>query len=316
VLPPLGPLSLGTGPLGNLFTPVPEDDAAGVVRAALAAGIRYVDTAPHYGAGLAERRLGAALAGVPRDSYVLSTKVGRLLVPRGPGEPPDDEGFVDEPPYRRVWDFSADGVRRSVEASLSRLGVDRVDVLYLHDAAEHEDEVYRTGFPAVAALRDEGLVTAIGAGLNQADVLTRFVTRLDLDVVLAANSYTLLDQSALASLLPACAARGVTVVSGAPFNSGILMGVGTFTAPEPARRRAAALRAACADHDVPLTAAALQFPSAHPAIGSVLVGCRSTAELTANLAAATTPIPVSFWTDLRTRGLLDPTAPLPTGPGG
>lgn len=308
----LGRLSLGTGPLGNLYAPVPPSDAAGVVDEALSAGIRYFDTAPHYGAGVAEERLGAALAGVPRSSYVLSTKVGRLLVPREPGVPPDEEGFVDEPPVRRVWDFSADGVRRSLEASLTRLGVDRVDVLYLHDAAGHEDEVYRTGFPALAALRDEGVVTAIGAGLNEADVLTQLVTRLDLDVVLVANQYTLLEQAALSSLLPLCASRGIPVVAAAPFNAGILMGASTFPVTAATRARAASLRAACDAHGVPLAAAALQFPAAHPAVTTVLFGSRSPAELTTNLAAAATPIPPTFWSALRTAGLLDPSAPIPT----
>ena len=146
-----------------------------------------MDTAPHYGAGRAEQRLGDALRDVPRWTYVLSTKVGRLLRPRRPGEPADSAGFVEEPPYRRIWDFTADGIRRSVEDSLARLGLDRVDVLYLHDPDDHEEEVYRTGYPTMAALREQGVVGAIGAGMNQTEMLARFVTRLDLDVVLLAG---------------------------------------------------------------------------------------------------------------------------------
>ncbi|HYT11077.1 MAG TPA: aldo/keto reductase, partial [Mycobacteriales bacterium] len=290
-------LSLGTGPLGNLYAPVPDDEAARLVEAALAAGLSYLDTAPHYGAGRAEQRLGLALRSVPRSAYLLSTKVGRLLRPRRPGEPGESAGFVDEPPYRRVWDFTAAGIRRSVEGSLARLGIDRVDVLYLHDPDDHEEDVYRTGYPALAALREQGVVGAIGAGMNQAEMLTRFVTRLDLDVVLLAGRYTLLEQGGLDSLLPACLARGVAVVIGAAFNSGVLAdprpgaAYDYLPAPEPLVRRAVALRDACAEHGTPVTAAALQFPLAHPAVRSVLTGPRSVAELEANVAAFRAQVP-------------------------
>jgi D-threo-aldose 1-dehydrogenase len=314
-------LSLGTAALGNLYSAVPADEATRVVHAALAAGLSYVDTAPHYGAGRAERRLGAALRDVPRSAYVLSTKVGRLLRPRREDEPADDAGFVAEPPYRRVWDFTADGIRRSVEQSLTRLGTDRVDVLYLHDPDKHEEEVYRTGYPALAALREQGVVGAIGAGMNQAAMLTRFVARLDLDVVLLAGRYTLLEQGGLDELLPACAERGVGVIIGGPFNSGVLAdprpGSRYDYAPAPASRlrRAAALRDACAEHGTPVTAAALQFPLAHPAVRSVLTGPRSVAELTANVAAFRAGVPAALWPDLRDRGLLRADAPVPAPPG-
>jgi D-threo-aldose 1-dehydrogenase len=313
----LGRLGLGTAALGGLYAPVAADEATRVVRGALAAGMSYLDTAPHYGAGRAERRVGAALQAVPRDRYTLSTKVGRLLVPRGPGQPADRAGFVDEPPCRRVWDFTADGIRRSVDGSLRRLGVDRVDVLYLHDPDDHEQDVYRTGYPALAALREQGVVGAIGAGMNQAGMLARFVTRLDLDVVLLAGRYTLLDQSGLDELLPACAERGVPVVVGGPFNSGLLADPrpgGRYDyapAPEHLVGRAVAVRDACARHGVPVTAAALQFPLGHPAVASVLTGPRSLAELEANLAAFRTEVPAVLWAELTAAGLLRADAPVP-----
>jgi D-threo-aldose 1-dehydrogenase len=312
----LSRLAFGTAALGNLYSAVTEEEAARVVSAALAAGLSYLDTAPHYGAGRAERRLGAVLRAVPRDSYLLSTKVGRLLVPRGPGRPADRAGFVDEPPYRRVWDFTADGIRRSVEDSLVRLGLDRVDLLYLHDPDDHEEDVYRTGYPALAALRDQGVVRAIGAGMNQAGMLARFVARLDLDVVLLAGRYTLLDQSGLDLLLPLCAERGVPVVLGGAFNSGLLADPrpgGRYDyapAPDCLVRRAVAVRDACARHAVPVAAAALQFPLGHPAVRSVLTGPRSKAELDANLAAFRTPVPAALWAELRDRALLRPDAPV------
>jgi D-threo-aldose 1-dehydrogenase len=310
-------LSLGTAALGNLYATVTEDEASRVVSGATAAGVSYLDTAPHYGAGLAERRVGAALLDVPRGAYALSTKVGRLLVPLGPGEPADRAGFVDEPRYRRVWDFTADGIRRSVEESLLRLGLDRVDVLYLHDPDDHEEDVYRTGYPALAALREQGVVGAIGAGMNQAEMLTRFVHRLDLDVVLLAGRYTLLDQSGLDGLLPACIGRGVSVVIGGPFNSGLLADprpgarYDYAAAPDHLIHRAVALRDACARRGTPVTAAALQFPLGHPAVCSVLTGPRSVAELDANVAAFRTEVPPPLWADLRDRGLLRLDAPVP-----
>ncbi|MEV5747022.1 aldo/keto reductase [Actinoallomurus sp. NPDC052308] len=290
-------LSFGGAAIGGLYTPVSDADATAAVRRAQERGIGYFDTAPHYGAGRGERRMGAALTG----EYVLSTKVGRLLVPLGPGEPPEPEGFADPPPYKRVWDWSADGVRRSLEESLKRLGVDRVDVVYLHDPDDHEEEVYATAYPALAALRDEGVVGAIGAGMNQTPMLTRFVERLDLDVVLCAGRYTLLDRSAEEDLLPACARRGTSVVAGGVYNSGLLAGGTTYDyapAPPELRERVARLERICAGHGVPLRAAALRFPLRHPAVASVLVGCRSAAEVDDNGDLFELDIPETLWEDL------------------
>lgn len=310
-------LSLGGAVIGGLYAPVPDDVALATVRRAFEHGVRYADTAPHYGAGRAEERLGRALAGVPRSAYVLSTKVGRLLVPLAPGEPPEPEGFADPPPYKRTWDWSRDGVRRSLDASLARLGLDRVDVVYMHDPDDHEDEVYANAYPALAELRDEGVVGAIGAGMNQTAMLTRFVDRLDLDVVLCAGRYTLLDRTADRDLLPACVRRGVSVVIGGVYNSGLLADPrpgSTFNyapAAEPLLERARELREACAAYGVPLRAAALQFPLRHPAVASVLVGCRTPAEVDDNVEMFAHDVPAALWTDLTSR---DPLRDLPPSP--
>jgi D-threo-aldose 1-dehydrogenase len=313
-------LSLGTAPLGNLFATVADADAEATVRAALAAGLTYLDTAPHYGLGLAERRLGRVLAGLPRDEFVVSTKVGRLLRPLGPGETADPEGFVGAPAGKRVWDLSREGVRRSLEESLDRLGLDRVDILFLHDPDDHEREAYEQAFPALAELRDQGTVGAIGAGMNQAEMLTRFVRDLDLDMVLVAGRYSLLDQTALAELLPACAARGTAVVVGGVFNSGLLADPrpGTTFDYAPAApglvARAVRLGEVCASHGVPLRAAALAFPFGHPAVTSVLVGARSAGEVEDAVAMFGRPVPGDLWADLVATGLLPEHVPTPETP--
>jgi D-threo-aldose 1-dehydrogenase len=312
-------LALGTAPLGNLFAPVAEEDAAATVGSALEAGLTYVDTAPHYGLGLAERRLGRLLAGVPRDRFVVSTKVGRLVRPLAPGETADPEGFADSPPARRVWDLSGDGVRRSLEESLERLGLDRVDILLLHDPDDHEREAYEQAVPALIELRDQGVVTAIGAGMNQAEMLTRFVRDLDIDVVLVAGRYSLLDQRALAELLPTCAARGTAVVVGGVFNSGLLAdprpGATFDYAPAPPELvdRAARLAEVCARHGTPLRAAALAFPFGHPAVTSVLVGARSAAEVKDAVACFEWPVAGELWAELVATGLLPADVPTPAG---
>ncbi|HEU5159452.1 MAG TPA: aldo/keto reductase [Streptosporangiaceae bacterium] len=299
-------LSLGGAAIGGLYEPVREQTALATVRRALEHGMRYVDTAPHYGLGRGERRLGRALAGIPRASYVVSTKVGRVLVPLGPGEPPEPMGFADPPPYKRRWDWSRDGIMRSLDASLGRLGLDRVDIVYLHDPDDHEDQVYATAYPALAALRDEGVVGAIGAGMNQTAMLTRFVERLDLDVVLCAGRYTLLDRSAERDLLPACLRRGVSVVIGGVYNSGLLADprpgarFDYVPAAGPLLARARGLRDVCAAYGVPLRAAALRFPLRHPAVASVLVGCRTPDEVDDNVTMFARDVPEALWADLAT----------------
>jgi D-threo-aldose 1-dehydrogenase len=303
-------LSLGTAPLGNLFTAVKDEQAAAVVDAAFAVGIGYIDTAPHYGVGLAEERLGRALAPRGRATFTLSTKVGRLLRPLREGETADAEGFVDTPPRARQWDFTAEGIRSSIEASLGRLGLDRIDIALLHDPDAHERDVYETGYATLAALREEGVVAAIGAGMNQSAMLTRFVRDFDLDLVLCAGRYSLLDQSALADLLPECERRGTSVVIGGVYNSGLLANPkpgATFDyAPADGAliKRAQALEELCDGYGVPLKAAAVQFPLRHRAVASVLVGCRSEAEVRDNAAAFEHPIPDALWSALSESGLL------------
>jgi D-threo-aldose 1-dehydrogenase len=313
-------LALGTAPLGNLYTAVTEEEAEATVRAALAAGLTYLDTAPHYGLGLAEQRLGRVLAGLPRESFVLSTKVGRLARRLHPGETADPQGFVDGPVGKRVWDFSRIGVTRSLEESLDRLGLDHVDVVYLHDPDDHEREAFEQAFPALADLRDQGVVRAIGAGMNQAEMLTRFVRRFDLDVVLVAGRYSLLDQGALTELLPACQERRVAVVVGGAFNSGLLAdprpGAPFDYVPAPPElvARATRLQEACARHGVPLRAAALAFPYGHPAVTSVLVGVRSVAELHEDVALYERWVPADLWAELVATGLMPAHVPFPSGP--
>ncbi|MER7563600.1 aldo/keto reductase [Streptomyces sp. NPDC097941] len=303
-------LGFGAGAIGNLFTEVSDEQAHEAVTAAWQSGIRYFDTAPHYGLGLAERRLGEALSAFPRSEFTVSTKVGRRLEPSTDGGDDLADGFAVPATHRRVWDFSADGVRRTLEASLERLGLDRVDVVYLHDPDDHADEAFREGYPALEKLRSEGVVGAIGAGMNQAGMLTRFVRETDVDVVLCAGRYTLLDQSACTELLPAAVERGVSVVIGGPFNSGLLADPrpgATYDyaqAPGDLLERALRMREVAERHGISLRAAALAFCAAHPAVASVLVGARSAAEVRDAADRFATPVPPDFWQELRDTGLL------------
>jgi D-threo-aldose 1-dehydrogenase len=306
-------LGLGGGPLGNLFAALDDATAAGTVAAAWEGGIRYFDTAPHYGIGTSERRMGAALRDRPRDAFALSTKVGRVLVPQDPAGR-TDEDFEVPATHRRVWDFTRDGVRRSLEDSLERLGADRVDVLLLHDAEPRLDWALREGFPALAELRAEGVVGAIGAGMGDSAKLARVVREADPDVLMMAGEYTLLQQPALDDLLPVCAERGVSILAAAVFNSGILASPrpapGAHFRYEPATaerlERAHRIADVCEAHGVTLPQAAIAFPLRHPVIASVVLGMRSPAEVEADLAAHAAPVPDALWDDLRAAGLLDP----------
>ncbi|MFD8385423.1 aldo/keto reductase [Streptomyces sp. NPDC059679] len=300
---PVTALSFGSAAIGHLFTPVGDEQAYATVDAAWDAGIRYFDTAPHYGAGLAERRLGRALRTRARDSYVLSTKVGRLLEPPEPGR----DG---RPVHRRVWDFSAAGVRRSIEDSLSRLGLDRVDIVYLHDPDDHAERAFREGYPELERLRGEGVIGAIGAGMNQAGMLTRFVRDTDVDAVLCAGRYTLLDQRADAALLPAARERGTSVVIGGVYNSGVLAdprpgAMYDYAAvPPDLLDRARRMRAVAERYGTTLRAAALAFSAAPDPVASVLVGARSPGEVADAAAQFRASVPGDFWRDLRAEGLL------------
>jgi D-threo-aldose 1-dehydrogenase len=308
-------LGLGCAPIGNLYDGISDADAHAVVRAAHAAGIRLFDTAPLYGHGLSERRLGAALQAFPRDELTVSTKVGRLLVPDEPAQKREPTIFADVPSVHPVFDFSADGVRRSLEASLERLGLDRVDIVHVHDPDNHAEEALAGAFPALHRLRDEGVIGAIGAGMNQAPMLTRFVREAGVDCVLLAGRYTLLDQTGVDELLPLCEHEGVSVIAAGVYNSGLLAnptpGAPFFYAPAPIPvvERARLLATICAGYGVPLTAAAIQLPKAHPAVTCVLTGVRTVQELEAAVADFERPIPPELWDDLRQAGLLDERVP-------
>ncbi|MFF3831739.1 aldo/keto reductase [Streptomyces sp. NPDC002458] len=307
-------LAFGAAAIGNLFSEVDPARAAAAVDAAWDEGIRYFDTAPHYGLGLSERRLGEALRDRPRDAYTVSTKAGRLLDPVTPAETAAHQGLSDgfavPHTHRRRWDFSADGIRRSIESSLVRLGLDRVDIVYLHDPDDHGEAAFREGYPALEKLRAEGLVGAIGAGMNQTGMLTRFLRETDVDVVLCAGRLTLLDHSALDSLLPEAAARGRGVVVGGVFNSGLLIDPhpgATYdyaAVPAPVLERAVRIRDIAEGHGVPLRAAALHYPLRHPAVSAVLVGARSPEEVRDAAARFRAPVPDALWDDLHAEGLL------------
>jgi D-threo-aldose 1-dehydrogenase len=290
--------ALGTGPLAGLFEAVGDEQARATVDAAWELGVRTFDTAPHYGAGLAEQRLGAALRDRPRDEYVLSTKVGRRLVP---GSEDDPQGFAESLPLRRERDYSRDGVRRSLGESLERLGLDRIDVALVHDAEDHMDQAIAEAFPALVDLREQGVVRAIGTGLNYVGPMLRVAREADVDCILCAGRYTLLDRSAADELFGECEQRGIGVLAAGVFNSGILAGGTTYDyqpAPPELLGRANALESVCGRHGVPLSAAALQFPLRHPAVTCVLVGVRSPEEVRANVAAFEQEITAALWAEL------------------
>lgn len=312
-------LGFGGAPIGNLSTVVPDDVAAAALEQAWAQGVRYVDTAPHYGLGLSERRIGASLGSRPRDEWVLSTKVGRLLEPE-PGDPVGlDSDFQVPADHRRVWDFSRDGVLRSLEASLTRLGTDRVDVVLVHDPDDHWDDASAQAVPTLCALRDEGVVAAVGVGMNQSAMLARFVRETDVDVVMCAGRYSLLEQPALRDLMPLAAERGVGVVAAGVFNSGLLARAeprasATYDyrpAPEHLLARARDLATACLDHGTTLPVAAVHLVLAHPAVVSVVLGMSTTAHVADNVAAVEAPPPPDLWPDLVERGLLPAEVPTP-----
>ena len=300
-------LGLGLAPIGGLFAPVGAGPARETVERAWRSGIRYFDVAPQYGNGLAEIRAGPVLAAKPRSEFALSTKVGRLLRP-GAGHQP---GIWAEPAdVAPVFDFSAAGVRASYAESLARLGLDRADILHLHDPDDHFQPAVTEALPALTELRARGRIGAVSAGMNQAGMLADLVRTGELDCVLLAGRFTLLDQSGAEELLPLCAGRGVSVIAAGVFNSGLLADPrpgATFdyhpACPEQLER-ALAVRAVCQRHGVPLRAAAIQFPFTHPAVTAVLVGARSGAEVTDAVRMAAVPIPAALWTDLRADRLI------------
>ncbi|UIP57743.1 aldo/keto reductase [Agromyces marinus] len=306
-------LGFGAAQLGNLARETTDAEARAAVDAAWDAGIRYFDTAPHYGLGLSERRLGEALRERPRDEYVLSTKVGRLLVPSGyPEGAMDDQGFAVPATLRREWDLSRDGIRRSIDASLERLGLDRIDIAYLHDPDDHGEQAHAEAVPALIELREEGVVGAVGAGMNQSAMPAEFVRRHDVDVIMLAGRYTLLEQGALDDLLPAALERGVGIVAAAVYNSGLLSrprpaADATYDyAPAPAAilERVDALADVCDEFGIALPEAALAHPLRHPAVVSVVVGMRTPEQVHGTAARFEAQIPDAFWEALTRRGLL------------
>ena len=309
-------LGLGTGPMGGWPEPVSMDDAKAAISAAWRAGVRYFDTAPLYGYGQSETWLGRALAMRPRSEFTISTKVGRLL--RAPGTAPQSDFFQGTGRSARpVFDFSYDGVMRSVEESLGRLNLDHVEVLLIHDADNHLTEAIEGAYRALDGLRSAGVVAAIGAGINGTKPLAHLIDRVDLDCVMLAGRYTLLDQSAIEELLPLALRRGVSVLAAGVYNSGILArpidgATYNYVAAEPQMLDRARRLSAIADaHGVPLAAAALQFPFGHQAVASVVVGARSARRVSENARLLQLSIPVGFWDELRQDGLIAMGVPTP-----
>jgi D-threo-aldose 1-dehydrogenase len=306
-------LGLGAAQFGNLYRETTDEQAAGAVAAAWDAGIRYFDTAPHYGLGLSERRLGPLLAQYPRGEYLISSKVGRLLVdsPEFAGRM-DDQGFVVPADKRRQWDFSRDGILRSIEGTLDRTGLDSIDIVYLHDPDEHMEQALGDGIQTLIDLRDQGVVRAVGAGMKQSEALAALIRHADVDLVMLAGRYTLLEQGAADDLLPLALERGVGVVIAGVYNSGLLSSARPSSgakydyedAPAELIARATAIAEVCERHDVTLPEAAIAFPLLHPAVLSVVVGVRDAAQLTSNVERYSKSIPAALWSELRADSLL------------
>jgi len=322
-------LGFGTAPLGNLYRALDEDTAQATCRAAWEVGCRYIDTAPLYGLGLSETRLNHFLRGKPRDQYVLSTKIGRILEVTTPEQRTGQGKFFDTPSRKEVYDYSYDGTLRSFEFSLERLGLDRIEILFCHDldmfnhgSAEAVDrrvrEFMEGGYKALLRLREEGVIRAIGAGLNEWQVCERLARAGDFDLFLLAGRYTLLEQDALETFLPLCQERGIGIVLGGPYNSGILATgprPGAYynydPAPPAILERVAAIQRVCEAHGVSLAEAALRFPLGHPSVVSVIPGAQSPEEVRRNAQTLRARIPAGLWSDLKAEGLLRGDAPAP-----
>lgn len=326
----LTPMGFGTAPLGNLYRRIEDADAQATLQAAWDAGLRYFDTAPQYGLGRSEHRIAKALPRFDADALILSTKVGRLLLDC----PPEDvtpEAFVDVPQKRIQFDYTYDGVMRSFDASIARLGTDQIDILMLHDLdagthgvegeAKNLTELFSGGgYRALSELREAGRITAIGAGVNTWEICERLLHEAEFDTFLLAGRYTLLEQEALETFLPLCVARDVGIILGGPYNSGILATGAVdgahynyLPAPPDVMARVSRIAAVCAAHDAPMMAAALQFPMAHPAVKTVIPGAASPEQVRQNVEIFETPISDALWSDLKSEGLLRPDAPVPQG---
>lgn len=320
-----GRIGFGGAPIGGFRFDLTDDEGIAVVRAAAGAGVRYFDTSPYYGYGRSELLMGTALRGVPRDSFVISTKVGRVMAPLRPGETVEKwrPGGL---PFKARFDYSRDGALRSLEQSHLRLGLATIDIALIHDCDvfTHGDpepcyrEALAGAWPALAELKRSGIIRATGVGLNEVEASMRFLRDTDIDLIMLAGRYTLLDQSGLDELLPLAQSKGVGILLAAPFNSGILATGSSHpasydyaaAAPEIVER-VRRIEAVCARHGVALQAAAVQFPLAHPAMRAVVPGATRPAEVQQNVAWMNTPIPADFWQELRSLRLLHPAAPVP-----
>lgn len=320
-------LGFGAAPIGNLYRAISDDDAQATLQAAWDAGVRYFDTAPLYGLGLSETRMNRFLRGKPRDAYVLSTKIGRLLRVATPETRDSPTKWFEVPSRNEVFDYSYDGVFRSVEFSLERLGIDRIDILYAHDLDVFSQgsqaaldaklaEFMAGGHRALVQLRDQGVIRGWGAGVNEWESCQWLTERGDPDVFLLAGRYTLLEQEALTSFLPLAQARGIGIVIGGPYNSGVLATgprPGAFynydVAPQWVLDRVARIEAVCNAHGLRMVDAAFQFPLGHPAVVSVIPGGQTAAEVAANARAAAAEVPAALWAALKAEGLMRPDAP-------
>lgn len=302
-------LGLGSAPFGGMFDKLEENDVHQVVNRALERGISYFDTAPLYGHGSSEKRLGAVLTSTRRDRFILSSKVGRILVP---GEFTGESIFHNREPNIPVFDYTAGGIRKSVEDSLQRLGLESIDILYIHDPEEHMEQAIHDAYPELHRMREEGVVSSIGVGTNVTDTALRFTRDTEIDVVLLAGRYTALDQTALHEFLPEALRRNVSVVGAGVFNSGVLVTPSPSArfeyAPAPAEiiRKAVDINDIASHYGVPVESVGLQFPLRHPAVKAVIVGVRSVSELEANIDAFNITVPDSLWVDLEDAGLVLP----------
>ena len=308
-LPEIG---IGCAQFGNSSTPVSEEDTRLATHTAWDQGVRYFDTAPHYGLGLSEERLGRAISDLPREQLIISTKVGRLLIPTPErAHLMDDEGFTVPASYKRQFDFSRDGILRSFESSLQRLNVDYIDILYLHDPDDHWESASTTGVQALVELRDQGVVKAIGVGMNQSEMLTRFVKETDIDLVMLAGRFTLLEQGALSDLLPAAIDHSVGIVNVGVYNSGVLsrnradssLNYNYAPASETLINRVNQIADICEKYGVALPEAAIQYGQAHPAIVSTVVGVRNSNQVLENLRRYRKEIALELWKELSSHGL-------------
>jgi D-threo-aldose 1-dehydrogenase len=321
-------IGFGTAPLGNLYKSISDEDAEATLNLAWDSGLRYFDTAPLYGLGLSETRLNRFLRGKPRDEYVLSTKVGRLMRPCSPQDRTGIGKWFDVPQRQEHYDYSYDGIMRSVDFSFERLGISRIDILYVHDLCifthgskqKSEERISdffeKKGYHAMLSLRDQNIISAIGGGINEWEVCQQLAERGDFDLFLLAGRYTLLEQEALDSFLPLCEARGIGIITGGPYNSGILATgavPGAFynydPAPEEIMKKVNQIEEICRRYNVPLKAAALQFPLLHPAHFSVIPGGQSTDEMSSNLESINFEIPGELWLSLKKANLMHPNAP-------